>query len=97
MGVDNIKFWCEACGGMTYDDIRGNCSACGAPREIDAVSVWTEPPKVEAPSYHVLALDETSPAGPTGFFLCDTGPITTDVSANMILSKEWEDRYHTGG
>ena len=29
---DLIRIHCEYCKGMTYDDSKGNCSACGAPR-----------------------------------------------------------------
>ncbi len=26
---------CDYCGGITTDDMRGNCGACGAPRKVD--------------------------------------------------------------
>lgn len=32
--AENNKSGCVYCGCITVDDSRGNCSACGAPREI---------------------------------------------------------------
>ena len=30
--MNEIRSYCEYCGGNTYLDARGNCAACGAPK-----------------------------------------------------------------
>jgi ribosomal protein L37E len=30
--MSHNKTHCRYCGGVTFDDMRGNCGACGAPR-----------------------------------------------------------------
>lgn len=52
-----MKIFCDYCHGMTFDDSRGNCAACGGPR-----------PKIEqiSPAYHyAFQVEHSSGSGPT--------------------------------
>lgn len=40
-----IKCLCDYCHGITYDDDRGNCIACGAPRSIVNVGAMPQVPE----------------------------------------------------